>query len=123
MKQGILIVDHGSRRAEANEALEGVARLVQQARPDAIVRIAHMDIAPPTIADAFDACVAEGAGEVIVHPYFLSPGNHTMNDIPRLAREAAKRYPGVVARISDPLGVHPRLAEVILERLRDAKAI
>lgn len=123
MKQGILIVDHGSRRAEANEALAEVALLVEQARPGAIVRIAHMDIVPPTIADAFDACVAEGAGEVIVHPYFLSPGNHTTNDIPRLAREAAKRHPGVVTRISDPLGVHPRLAEVILERLRDAKAI
>jgi sirohydrochlorin ferrochelatase len=123
LKQAILIVDHGSRRAEANEALEAVAVLVKRARPDAIVRVAHMDLAPPSVADAFDACVAEGALEVIVHPYFLSPGSHTTNDIPRLVREAALRHPGVVTRITDPLGTHPKIAEVILERIRNAKAL
>jgi len=123
MTQGILIVDHGSRRPEANDALAEVALLVRRALPGAIVRIAHMDLAPPTLAEAFDACVAEGAREVIIHPYFLSPGNHTTHDIPRLAREAARRHPGVVTRIADPLGVHPKIAEVILERIRTAKAL
>lgn len=122
MRQGILIVDHGSRREEANRALEEVALLVKRARPDAIVRIAHMDIVPPTVADAFDDCVAEGAGEVIVHPYFLSPGSHITDDIPRLVREAAKRHPGVRTRITDALGAHPKIVEVILERIRKAKA-
>ncbi len=123
MKQGILIVDHGSRRPEANEALAEVALLVKRAIPGAIVHIAHMELAPPTLAHAFDACVAEGAREVVIHPYFLSPGNHTTHDIPRIAREAARRHPGVVARIADPLGVHPKIAEVILERIRAAKAL
>jgi len=123
MKQAIVIVDHGSRRAEANAALEEVALLIRRARPDAIVRVAHMDLVPPTIADAFDACVAEGAGEVIVHPYFVSPGNHSMQDIPRIVREAASRHPGVAARITEPLGVHPNIAEVILERVRDARKL
>jgi sirohydrochlorin ferrochelatase len=58
---------------------------------------------------------------VIVHPYF--PGNHTTGDIPRLVRDAAERHPGVVTRITDPLGVDTKIAEVILERIRDAKAL
>jgi sirohydrochlorin ferrochelatase len=123
MKQGILIVDHGSRREAANAVLEEVAAIVQRARPDAIVRIAHMDLASPTIADAFDACVAEGAGAIVVHPWFLVPGSHTTHDIPRLVRKAAGRHPGVDVRITDPLGAHPGIAEVILERIRDARAL
>ena len=123
MKRAILIVDHGSKRAEANAALEEVAALVRRALPGAIVRHAHMDLAAPDLAEAFAACVAEGAEEVVIHPYFLGPGNHTTHDIPRLAADAAARHPGVAVRITDPLGVHPKIGEVIVDRIRKARPL
>ena len=117
MKRAILLVDHGSRRPEANEQLDRVAELVAERAPDAIVRVAHMEIAEPDIPHGVDACAAAGADELVVHPYFLAPGNHSTHDIPRLVREAAARHPGLRVRISEPLGLHPKLVDVILDRV------
>jgi sirohydrochlorin ferrochelatase len=117
VKRAILLVDHGSRRNQANEQLERLAELVAERVPDVIVRVAHMEIAAPDIAHGIDACVADGAKEIVVHPYFLAPGNHSTNDIPRLAHDAASRHPGLSVRVSEPLGLHPKLVDVILDRV------
>jgi len=116
----IVLVDHGSRRREANASLERVAELVRAAAPGREVRCAHMELAGPTLAEAVEACVAAGAREIVVVPYFLAPGSHSTRDIPRLARQAAERHPGTEVRVAAPLGVHPALAAVVLDRAREA---
>ena len=117
----ILLVDHGSRRAEANAQLEEIASRVRTREPDRTVRIAHMELAQPSISDGIAACVAAGAREIVVHPYLLAPGRHGSHDIPRLVREVAGRYPEVEIRVSDPLGAHEKLVDVILERVAEAE--
>ncbi len=116
MKEALLIVDHGSRRSEANESLLSIAALVRELRPDLIVHIAHMSIAEPDIAAGFAACVKDGAKHVKVHPYMLSPGSHAKEDIPNLTAAAAANHPGTSFQVSEPLGIHGKLAELILER-------
>jgi sirohydrochlorin ferrochelatase len=113
----ILLVDHGSRRPEANRVVEAVAAAVQGRSPDRVVRVAHLELAEPDVGAGIDACVAAGADRIDVHPYFLGPGNHTSRDIPRLVGEAARRHPGVRVRISAPLGFHEKLADLVLERI------
>ena len=117
----ILLVDHGSRRAEANEQLEEIASRVRTREPNRIVRIAHMELAPPSISDGIAACVAAGAREIVVHPYLLAPGRHGSHDIPQRVREVAVRHPGVDVRVSHPLGIHEKLVDVILERVAEAE--
>jgi len=117
MKRAILIVDHGSRLPEANELLEAVAARVRQRLPDRVVRTAHLDLATPSIPDAIDACADEGAGEIVLLPWFLSPGAHTARDLPRIAQEAAGRHPGVRISCAAPLGFDEKLVDVLLERL------
>ncbi|NUO64385.1 MAG: cobalamin biosynthesis protein CbiX [Gemmatimonadaceae bacterium] len=117
MKKAILIIDHGSRRAEANEMLDCVAQLVQAMAGDAaIVRHAHMELAEPSIDAGFAACVAAGATEVVAFPYMLSPGKHSTADIPRLVSEAAEAHPQVRWSVTPAFGVHEKLAELILLR-------
>jgi len=117
MRQAILIIDHGSKRTEANEMLQCVANLVQaMAGPDVVVRHAHMEIADPSIAHGFTACVQAGATEVIAFPYMLSPGKHSTGDIPRLVAEAARPHGGVTFRVTPAFGVHEKLGELILLR-------
>jgi len=116
MPTALLIVDHGSKRASANEMLEEVAGILRRQRPELIVQIAHMELCEPTIAQGFEACVKAGATEVIVHPYMLSPGRHAAKDIPVMASEAAKQFPQVKWRCTKPLGLHDKIGEVILER-------
>ena len=117
MTRAILLVDHGSRRDEANAVVGEVAVLVRAEMGEgAIVEAAHMELAEPTIAEAFDACVAAGADEVVVVPYFLGPGRHATEDVPRLAAEAAKKHPDVRYRVAAALGADPLMARLVMTR-------
>jgi sirohydrochlorin ferrochelatase len=120
-KPAILLVDHGSRRAEANQQLESIAQKLRDRDPQRIVQIAHLEIAKPTIAEGLAACVEAGASEVVVHPYLLAPGRHSREDIPAVSAQAAQAHPGVSVVVSEPLGVHEKLIDVVLERV-DAAA-
>lgn len=118
-KPALLLIDHGSRRQDANDLLPQVARMVREMSGFKIVYFAHMELAEPTIQQGFDACVAAGADEVIVHPYFLGPGRHSRSDIPRMVAEAAAKHQQVSFRITEPLGIHTKIGELILERVRE----
>ena len=119
-KQALLLIDHGSTRDDANDLLPKVARMVQDMSDFEIVCYAHMELAEPTIQQGLDTCVAAGATEVIVHPYFLSPGRHSVSDIPRMVAEAAAKYAGVSYRLTEPLGLDPKMGELILKRVRES---
>lgn len=116
MKPALLIVDHGSKLKKANDMLTAVAELIRSSRPNLIVHIAHMELADPTIEDGINQCIIDGATHITVHPYMLAPGRHAIEDIPKMATEAAKQYPNVTVEVSEPLGIHQKIAEVILER-------
>ena len=120
MKRAIVLVDHGSRRAEANELLPALAERLRARLPDRFVAVAHMELAPPSVAQAVAACAAAGADEIVVQPWFLGPGRHTRHDIPRLVREAAAAHGGLRVRLAEPLGIHEKLLDVILDRVDGA---
>ncbi|CAI7737277.1 unnamed protein product [Closterium sp. NIES-54] len=115
---GVVVVDHGSRRAESNQQLDVFVGVFQQETGYSIVEPAHMEIAEPSIAVAFMRCVQRGARGVIVCPYFLSPGRHWQRDIPALAAEAAAQHSnGVPFIVTAPIGVHPLVARVLEQRI------
>ncbi|MGA0069584.1 MAG: CbiX/SirB N-terminal domain-containing protein, partial [Miltoncostaeaceae bacterium] len=115
---GVIVVDHGSRRAESNEMLEDLTRSSISERLEYdIVEPAHMELAEPSIATAFDRCVERGATMVVIQPYFLLPGKHWNQDIPELAAEAASHHPGVEYLVAAPFGVHPLMADVVSARV------
>lgn len=114
---GIIIVDHGSGLASANDMLDDVVALFRRVSGYTMVEPAHMELASPTIAEAFSACVRQGATRIVVHPYFLSPGRHSTTDIPRLVAEAAKEHTHVVFHITPPLGLDEKIVHVIMARI------
>ena len=114
---GIVIVDHGSRRAASNEMLEQFVEMFAGLKTRyTIVEPAHMELAEPSIETAIGRCVARGARRVAVVPYFLSPGKHWKQDIPELTRAAAARA-GVPWVVTSPIGLTPMMADVIDSRL------
>jgi sirohydrochlorin ferrochelatase len=115
--KGILIVDHGSVKDDANEMLREMADLIQtMAGSDVVVRYAHMELADPDIATGFASCVEVGATDVTVFPYMLSPGRHSTTDIPRMVADVARASPQVRFTVTPAFGLHEKLAEVVLER-------
>lgn len=114
---GIVIVDHGSKRAASNEMLERFVASFIEANDYPIVEPAHMELAEPSIAAAFGRCVERGATRVVICPYFLSPGKHWHTDIPALAKSAARDHPGVSYVVTAPIGLHPMMREVVASRI------
>lgn len=118
----VIIVDHGSKREQANAMLECVAGLYAVNSGVSIVEHAHMEIAEPDIPTAFAKCAERGAKHVVIALFFLSPGRHGMTDIPRLAAEAAAAHPGVTYAVTAPLGVDDRLADLLHQRVLETVA-
>jgi sirohydrochlorin ferrochelatase len=115
--KGVLIVDHGSQKREANDMLRSMADVIQtMAGSDVVVRYAHMELADPNIAAGFSSCVQAGATDVTVFPYMLSPGRHSTADIPRMVADVARAFPNVSFSVTPAFGLHEKLAEVVLER-------
>ena len=114
---GVIIVDHGSRRAASNQMLAGVVEMFRTASRLDIVEAAHMELAEPSIDTAMRQCVAQGATLVVVFPHFLLPGRHWSSDIPRLVAEAARQHAGLRYVVTAPLALHPLIADVIQQRI------
>jgi sirohydrochlorin ferrochelatase len=114
---GMVVVDHGSRRGDANRLQEEFVRSWAAVEGVTIVEPAHMELAEPSLATAFDTCVRAGATTVVIAPYFLGPGAHWDEDIPRLAADAARLHPGVRYLVTAPLGPHPLLADIVEDRV------
>jgi len=120
MRIGIIIVDHGSRRAESNRMLEELAGLFAErfAARYSTVEPAHMELAEPSIATAYARCVERGAERVVVCPFFLGPGKHWTQDIPRLTAEAAARFPGTRYHVAPTLGIDDLMLDLLEKRVR-----
>jgi len=118
MKTAIVIVDHGSRRAESNQMLEEIARLFAKrfAEKYEIVEPAHMELAEPSIATAYATCVKRGAERIVVCPFFLGPGKHWTEDIPRLTAAAAAKFPLTKYHVTQTLGIDDLILELLDKR-------
>ncbi|KAL1192603.1 Sirohydrochlorin ferrochelatase [Cardamine amara subsp. amara] len=115
---GIIIVDHGSRRLESNLMLNEFVKMFKDKTRYLIVEPAHMELAEPSIKDAFSLCVQQGAKRVVVSPFFLFPGRHWHKDIPSLTADAAKEFSGISYLITAPLGLHDLLMDVVNDRIQ-----
>jgi len=121
VRQGVLVVGHGSRRAEANEDVREAARRIGARGGFALIEPALLEIAQPDIGAGFARLVARGARHIIAHPYFLSPGRHTRGDLPVEVRAAAAPHTGVSYQITEPLAAHRLVIDASVERIREAE--
>ena len=116
MKTALLVMVHGSPRPVANRDMYQVVEVVRQRRDFSIVEVGFMECNAPTIPDAIDACVAQGAGRVVAVPYFLHTGTHVADDLPTLLDEAKGRHPSVEFAMGRYIGTSPLLTDVLADR-------
>ena len=117
MSTAILLMGHGSRIPEANDALHAIAGMVREGTGCAIVEVAFREQHAPNIQQGIDSCVAQGATRILLYPYFLFAGAHVLEDLPAELEEAGSRYPDLEMALGEPLGVHPKLGEIVCERI------
>lgn len=82
-----------------------------------IVEIAYLELAEPAIPIAAETCITLGATRVKLLPYFLSAGAHVVDDLEKHRRELGLRFPEVEFQLCPPLGLHPLMVEIVMDRL------
>ena len=60
-----------------------------------------------------------GATRVLMVPYFLSDGVHLRRDLTAARDELGRRYPDVEFCLGPPLGPHPLLDHLVVERIQE----
>jgi sirohydrochlorin ferrochelatase len=120
VKTGLIVFAHGSRVESANREVRAVTNRMVQAGGFSLVETAFLDIASPTLDEAVGLLITKGAARVVVLPYFLTMGTHLRRDLPRIAAAASQANHGIEIRLAAPLDGHPALAEILVDRAREA---
>lgn len=117
----VVLAAHGSRAEAANTAHRVLADAVAAQSPVSVVP-AFLELAEPSIPDAIDGAVYEGATSVLVLPYFLHPGRHLAVDLSGIVTRATDRHPGADVRLLDLFGADPALVALVVAQISRASA-
>lgn len=120
MSSAILLIAHGSRRPEANDDLRKLTAMLAERCPEEIIECAYLELAEPSIPQGMQACVDRGATRVRMLPYFLSAGAHVSDDLARFRRQFAESHPDLDIQLCPPIGLHPKMVDILLERLQES---
>lgn len=119
MKAEIIILGHGSRRVEANEGLLDVAQKVSQLLGETVTP-AYMAHGKPSLPEAVEAKISEGALRIVVMPLFLFRGIHVTVDIHEELREIREQHPNVEIIFTKELGADDGIANLASLRIKEA---
>lgn len=108
----LIVCSHGTADPNGQRAIDAVIEEVRALLPGVTVSAAVVDVEEHLL----DGVMAthDPAEPVVVVPLLLSVGFHTAVDIAR----AVRSHPGAVQ--TRPLGTHPLIADVLVDRLTDA---
>lgn len=121
MDEMILLMGHGSPDPDGVREFFDLVEAVRASAPAGrrveagVLEFAGAHV--PSIQEAIDHCVSAGATRVRAVPVLLFNAGHAQRDIPGEVARAQDRHPTLDLRLAPPLGLHPALLEIALERL------
>jgi sirohydrochlorin cobaltochelatase len=95
MSDGMILFAHGARDPRWAAPFENVAARVRQQRPAVQLRLAFLELMPPTLAEAGAELCAAGCRHIGVLPMFLGTGGHLRNDLPPMIEQLRRAHPDV----------------------------
>lgn len=116
----VLLVGRGSTDPDANAEVAKAARLLWEGRGYAGVETAFVSLADPSVPAGLERCRRLGARTVVVLPYFLFRGVLPDRVREQAALWAAGRGGDVEVRCAEVIGPEAELAELVMERYREA---
>lgn len=121
-RRAVVIIGHGSRRAESNERFLEVVAAYRNRRSDLDVSHGYIELAEPEMSEALRSA-AQHADEVVALPLQLFHALHVKNDIPLALKELRAEFPHVRFHAADALGTHPSLAALAWKRACETEAV
>lgn len=117
--KGILILAHGSREKETEETLRKITEMTRAKLPDTIIETAYLQFSDVNLEKGIDKLIEQNVTDIRVVPYFLFSGVHIREDIPKEIEEYIADKPGIKISMGNTLGEDPRLADVLVDRIKE----
>jgi sirohydrochlorin cobaltochelatase len=118
--RGIVLIGHGSLKSASGASMIRMAARLRERGIAPIVEAGFLNYSRPTLTETVEKVVDAGATLVTVQPYFLIDGVYVRSDLRDEVVQLAGRFPQVLFHISDSFGAHPLLADLSLDRIREA---
>jgi len=112
LKEGIVLLAHGSRERDWARPFEELAAVLAR-KLEARVALAYLEAMTPSLEDALRQLHDEGVTGVRVVPVFLGQGGHMKDDVPRLLAAARARLHGMNITLDAPIGEQASVIEAI----------
>jgi sirohydrochlorin ferrochelatase len=122
IKKAVILIGHGSRATGADDDMERVSAGLRE-KLGITVETCRLEGRGTTFAEAFEKCVALGAKEMLVMPYFLHLGVHLRKDIPGLMRESLTKYPEIKLILGRHLGFDEALVDLVAKRIEESESL
>lgn len=122
MSTGIVIFAHGSSIHSANEAVRAVTKAAARAGRLERVEVAFLEPHHPNLGETVGRLADAGISRVLIVPYFLTLGLHLRRDLPGIVEQLSFIHKNIEIRVTPPLDGHPGLADIVVDRARDALA-
>jgi len=118
LKEGLVLLGHGSRDPEWSQPFEKIAVSVGKRLPAVAVALAYLEHGP-SLEEAVTALAAKGALSIRVVPLFLGTGGHVKEDLPKLVAQAKR--PEIQLMLDKPIGEQPAVVEAISAAISAAR--
>jgi precorrin isomerase/sirohydrochlorin ferrochelatase len=115
----LVLVGRGTTDPDANGDIAKVARMLEEGMGFGSVQVCYSGTAKPLVSDGLRAAALQGYGRLVVLPFFLFDGV-LVKRIYAAADMLQEREPGIEVLKAAYLGVHPYVADVMIERAHEA---
>lgn len=122
MNEEIILLGHGSRRAEANQGLLVVAQKVSLLLGQTVTP-AYMAHDRPSLPEVVTDKIQKGASKIVIMPLFLFRGVHVAVDIHEELREIKEQNPNVEIIFTKELGADDGIANLACLRIKEAMGV
>lgn len=119
--EAILYICHGSRVKEATKQAIDFIQVCMKKQENMIQEFCFLELARPTIEEAYSACVRRGATKINAIPVLLLTAAHAKQDIPEVLRQMKYQFPDVELNYGRPIGVSEKIVDLLEERLVETK--
>ncbi len=116
---GLILLAHGARDPAWATPFEAVAARVRTKAPEAIVRLAFLELMTPNLADVGAELAGLGCTRVDVVPVFLGMGGHVRRDVPAQLARLREVHAATVWTLHGALGETPHVIAALADAAVD----
>jgi len=113
LARAVILLAHGSRDPLWRQPIEAVASRMRALASDLPVACAYIELTEPTLEQAADQLVQQGARQLTVFPLFLGMGKHAREDVPLLVGAVRRKYPELDLRLLSSAGEDPAVIDIL----------